>query len=70
MTNSPELLENENGFQLVKAEIHRLPPQPGDVERTWADVSRARAVLGYNPSTPFEKGIEQFVRWLKTQRGI
>jgi len=65
-----EMIEALERALNIKAEIHRLPPQPGDVERTWADVSRARKVLGYNPSTPFEKGIEQFVRWLKAQRGI
>ena len=52
----------------VKAVIDRLPPQPGDVTRTFADISLAREVLGYDPKTTFEDGIEQFVRWLKTQR--
>jgi UDP-glucuronate 4-epimerase len=65
-----EMIETLERALQVKAEIHRLPPQPGDVERTWADVSRARAVLGYNPSTPFEKGIDKFVRWLKAQRDM
>jgi len=60
-----EILERALG---VKAEILRLPAQPGDVERTWADISRSRAELGYNPSTSFEEGIDKFVRWLKDQR--
>ena len=60
-----ETLERALG---VKAEITRLPAQPGDVNRTWADIQKAREILGYNPSTPFEEGIEQFVRWLKAQR--
>jgi UDP-glucuronate 4-epimerase len=54
----------------VEAKIDRLPAQPGDVERTWADIARAREVLGYNPSTTFEEGIDEFVRWLKVQRDV
>jgi UDP-glucuronate 4-epimerase len=54
----------------IKAIIDRLPPQPGDVTRTFADISLAREVLGYDPKTTFEDGIEQFVRWLKAQRAI
>ena len=34
-----------------------LPPQPGDVPRTCADVEKARGELGYNPQTSFEAGI-------------
>ena len=54
----------------VKASIDRLPPQPGDVERTFADISLARETLGYDPKTTFEDGIEQFVRWLTAQRAF
>jgi UDP-glucuronate 4-epimerase len=43
--------------------IERLPLQPGDVERTYADISRARRLLGYAPTTPVEKGIPRFVQW-------
>lgn len=48
----------------VEPRIEQLPPQPGDVERTWADVSHARALLGYEPRTPFREGIRRFVEWL------
>ncbi len=48
----------------VEPRIEELPPQPGDVERTWADVSRARALLGYEPRTPLRDGIKRFVEWL------
>jgi UDP-glucuronate 4-epimerase len=44
-------------------DIHELPMQPGDVERTWADVSHARDLLGYEPSMPFEEGIARFAKW-------
>jgi UDP-glucuronate 4-epimerase len=54
-------LERELG---VSARIEWLPPQTGDVPRTWADISAAREALGYEPRVPFEEGIARFVRWL------
>lgn len=39
------------------ARIKRLPMQPGDVERTWADLTRSRAELGFEPSAPFDEGV-------------
>ena len=48
-----------------KAEIQRLPPQPGDVERTFADLTRAREELGYNPTTNLEEGLNRFVEWFR-----
>ena len=47
------------------ATIERLPPQPGDVQRTFADISRARAVLGYAPGVSIHEGIRRFVAWLR-----
>lgn len=47
--------------------LERLPPQPGDVRRTCADVSKARRLLGYAPATPVEVGIPRFVRWFKEE---
>jgi UDP-glucuronate 4-epimerase len=44
-------------------EVTELPLQPGDVERTWADISRARELLGYDPSTDFEEGMRRFAEW-------
>jgi UDP-glucuronate 4-epimerase len=41
-----------------KAVVERRPMQPGDVERTWADLSRSTRELGYAPSTPFLEGLE------------
>jgi nucleoside-diphosphate-sugar epimerase len=46
-------------------EIKRLPEQPGDVERTYADISKARALLGYEPNTPIEEGLQKFADWVK-----
>jgi len=47
-----------------KAVINRLPMQPGDVERTYADISKARKEIGYHPTTEFEAGVRNFVQWL------
>jgi UDP-glucuronate 4-epimerase len=49
-------------------EIRRLPPQPGDVDRTWADVSRANRELEWAPSTSFERGMELFLAWFEAER--
>jgi UDP-glucuronate 4-epimerase len=57
-----ELLENALG---KKAVIDRQPMQPGDVPLTFADISKARAKLGYNPHTKIEQGIPIFVDWFK-----
>jgi UDP-glucuronate 4-epimerase len=51
-----------------KAVIHRLPPQPGDVERTCADVTRARRELDYQPATDLTTGLARFVEWFRSQR--
>lgn len=45
------------------AKITRLPEQPGDVPRTYADISKARELLSFTPSTPIEAGIKRFVEW-------
>ena len=46
-----------------KAKIERLPEQPGDVPITFADVSKARRMLGYDPQVGIEEGVRRFVRW-------
>jgi UDP-glucuronate 4-epimerase len=48
-----------------RAQLRFLPAQPGDVPLTSADVSHARALLGYNPTVPLEEGVTRFVSWLK-----
>ncbi len=45
--------------------IDRQPLQPGDVNRTFADISLARNELGYSPSTDLDKGLESFVTWFR-----
>ncbi len=47
----------------VEPKIKQLPMQPGDVERTYADISKAKELIGYEPKTSFEEGIKKFVEW-------
>ncbi|MGI8997092.1 MAG: GDP-mannose 4,6-dehydratase [Pyrinomonadaceae bacterium] len=58
------LLEKELGRESL---IDRQPLQPGDVPQTYADISKARQLLGYNPQTQIEEGIRRFVNWFKVQ---
>lgn len=51
-----------------KAELKFLPPQPGDVPLTCADIRRAQEELGYSPATPLERGLELFVEWYETKK--
>ena len=54
----------ENELQ-IKAEKKILPLQPGDVDQTFADISKSRKILGYDPKTNFRDGIAKFIDWLK-----
>ncbi|AZB31468.1 GDP-mannose 4,6-dehydratase [Chryseobacterium balustinum] len=40
-----------------------LPPQPGDVQKTSADITKAKNLIGYNPTTNFQNGTKKFVEW-------
>ncbi|NVB82976.1 MAG: NAD-dependent epimerase/dehydratase family protein [Kofleriaceae bacterium] len=59
------LIENTVG---KKAIIDRQPDQPGDVPITYANIDRARAELGYAPTTPPEVGIPRYWAWRQAQR--
>jgi UDP-glucuronate 4-epimerase len=50
-----------------KARINKLPMQQGDVNRTFADVTKAKEILGYNPQMEFEEGISKFVKWFQSR---
>lgn len=52
----------------MKALLKRMPIQQGDVHKTYADISKAKKELGYNPSWSFEDGIEEFIRWKLNRR--
>ena len=70
--NQPVLLRdlistiyNETG---KKQNINQLPMQPGDVNITYADISKAQQLLGYQPKFNFKQGIKNFVEWYNTTR--
>ncbi|WP_159521115.1 GDP-mannose 4,6-dehydratase [Sunxiuqinia indica] len=49
----------------VKANIKQLPMQPGDVDITFANIEKAKKLLGYNPQYSFEEGVKNFVDWYR-----
>ena len=49
----------------MKATIERKPAQPGDVERTYADLARSTAELGYRPRTSLREGLRKFAQWFR-----
>ncbi|MEL6544259.1 MAG: NAD-dependent epimerase/dehydratase family protein [Myxococcota bacterium] len=55
-------IENAVGKSAI---IERLGMQPGDVNRTFADVTHAKATFGYEPKTDLETGLARFVEWLR-----
>jgi UDP-glucuronate 4-epimerase len=60
-----ELIKGLETVLETKASLQRLPEQPGDVPQTWADVSKAKALLGYDPKTSLHGGLETFAEWLR-----
>lgn len=52
----------------VTPKIKTLPMQPGDVDRTFADISKAKNILNYEPKTSFKEGINKFVEWYKDSK--
>ncbi|MDD3776898.1 MAG: GDP-mannose 4,6-dehydratase [Actinomycetota bacterium] len=48
-----------------KAQIVPMEMQPGDVDITYADITKAKKWLDYNPATPIEEGIEKFITWYR-----
>jgi len=60
LTHVIGLLERE---LQVKAEQELLPIQPGDVPATYADITRARTKLGFEPTIPIDLGIPRFIKW-------
>ena len=69
--NKPEKLstlistiEDQLGKQ---AKIKEYPSQPGDVPLTYADISKAKEKLGYDPKTSLKEGIKHFIHWYQSQ---
>lgn len=53
-----------------KAIIKQLPEQPGDVPMTYADITKAGQLLGYDPQTPITEGIPRFVEWFLQNESV
>ena len=53
-----------------QAQVQELPERPGDVRETFADISKARRLLGYDPKFPLEKGLENFWKWYQENRKL
>lgn len=56
------------GLLNKKAIINRLPAQPGDVKITFAEISKARQELNYNPIFCFSDGMERFIEWYQSNK--
>ncbi len=65
------MVELETFISCIEAELgmaakrELLPIQPGDVPETCADIQKARKLLGYDPQTPVEQGVKEFVSWFR-----
>jgi UDP-glucuronate 4-epimerase len=62
-----ELIEQVTGKTIEK---RFLDMQPGDVRQTWADISHARELLGWEPKINLNEGIPKFVEWYRGYYGI
>ncbi len=62
-----ELIEKELG---KKAKKNLLPLQPGDVPMTWADVSKAKKLLDWEPTTSIEEGVHKLMNWVKQNMNL
>ena len=61
-----ELVENLAKVMDKRADIQYLPDMPGDVKQTYADIAKAKEVLGYAPKTKIQDGLKKYIQWLKT----
>ncbi|MCY3002922.1 MAG: SDR family NAD(P)-dependent oxidoreductase [Planctomycetota bacterium] len=68
-TTLTELVQGLERALGCKAKLDRQPNQPGDVPLTCADVSKARAKLGYRPKTPVADGLARYVEWYRRTAG-
>ncbi len=51
----------------IEPRVRIFPEQPGDVARTYADITKARKILGYDPQWDFRQGIRAFVNWFREE---
>ena len=62
-----EMIEQTLGKTAI---LKKLPLQQGDVNRTFADISKAKLEMGYNPKIDFQAGIQEFVKWFKNNKKL
>jgi len=65
-----QLIEAVGRVTGKKLEVEQLPSQPGDMPHTYADISRAAELLGWQPTTSFDEGLQAFVQWWRRRRGL
>ena len=63
-----QLIETIEKVLNKKANIKKMPMQPGDVDLTFANIEKAKTLFSYAPSTSFEEGVSQFVKWYNGQK--
>ncbi len=69
-TTLADLVRHISTAMGVEPKIDRYPDQPGDVPITFANVDKAKELLGYNPTTLVEEGVRHFVEWYLAGPGI
>lgn len=62
-----ELVSLIEGCVGKKARLQWLPPEPGDMPVTYADIGKAVRLLGYRPRTPVKEGLPRFVEWFRRE---
>lgn len=65
-----ELVRHISDAMEIEPQIDWLPDQPGDVPITFADISKAKELLGYNPTTLAKEGVSRFVEWYLAGPGV
>lgn len=65
-----EMIETIARVLGVEPKIKQLPMQLGDVDRTYADITKAKQLIGYEPETSFEDGIRKFVEWFRINKDL
>ena len=67
VTRLIEIIEAETG---LAADIVSEPLQPGDVERTCADITAINRDFGFSPTTPLDEGMPRFIAWYRSHTGL
>lgn len=60
-----DVLEDTIGKRAI---LDKMPLQPGDVPKTYADISKARNLFGFNPSTTINQGIKKYIEWYRESK--